>query len=70
MKQSLFGRTSLRWVVKCLLVLLLAVPVAGLAHTPQNIPGPKIAPSGGSCGSGCQHVVWIHFENGHFGTQV
>lgn len=50
MKQSLMGKTFARWIVKGLLLLLLAVPGAGLAHAAHNGHGPKMAPGGGCMG--------------------
>jgi cytochrome b561 len=44
MNQSFMGRTSAQWVVMCLFMLLLVVPVAGLAHISYNEHGPWMVP--------------------------
>lgn len=44
MNQSFMGRTSAQWVVMCLFMLLLVVPVAGLAHISYNEHGPRMVP--------------------------
>lgn len=62
MNQSLMGRTSARWIVKGLLVLLLAAPGAGLALTAYNGHGPKMAPGG--CGGCRQHLVIVASGSG------
>ena len=44
MKQSLLGRTFAQWIVKGLLLLLVAALVAGLAYTIHPGHGPDVEP--------------------------
>jgi hypothetical protein len=57
MNQSFTRKTSAQWVVTCLLVLLLAVSVTGLAHTSYNEHGPKVVPLCNGCDIHQNHLV-------------
>jgi hypothetical protein len=56
MNQSLLGRIFAQWIVKGLLLLLLALLGAGLAYATHNGHGPDVAPGG--C-MGCNHYTMV-----------